>query len=128
SVPYLVSRALLDGQVLVSDFEEKRFRDPRATVFMKKITLRADTSLSDSDIGARIEAVARDGKSYRAAVPIPPGDMRNPPDDVKLSTKFLALADPVLGHARGQAAIDAILSVDKSPNLDALVISVTKGA
>jgi 2-methylcitrate dehydratase len=125
SVPYLVARALLDGQVLAQDFDERRFRDPRAIALIKKTTLRSDRSLSDDDIGAKIEAVSRTGARYAASVPIPPGDMRNPPDDAKLATKFFALADPVLGHARAQGAVDAILALDKAPNLDEMVPALT---
>jgi 2-methylcitrate dehydratase len=125
SVPYLVSRALLDGQVLAGDFEQKRFRDPSAIALVKKITLRSDHSLSDDDIGAKIEAVSKTGARYNASVPIPPGDMRNPPDDTRLATKFFALADPVLGHARAQMAVDQILAVDKAPNLSAVVAALT---
>jgi 2-methylcitrate dehydratase len=125
SVPYLVARALLDGQVLASDFDEKRFRDPPATALIKRTAMRADRSLPDAAIGAKVEAVSRSGARYSASVPIPPGDMSNPPDDAKLSTKFFALADPVLGHARAQTAMDAILSVDAAPNLNALVAALS---
>jgi 2-methylcitrate dehydratase len=124
SVPYLVARALLDGQVLVGDFDEKRYRDPRAIALMKKISLKADRSIADDDIGAKIEAVSRAGTRYSATVSIPPGDMRNPPDDARLSAKFFALADPVLGHARAQTALDAILTVDKAANPNVLIAAL----
>ncbi len=125
SVPYLVARALLDGQVLVGDFDEKRFRDPRAIALIKRMKMSPDRSLPDAAIGAKIEAVSRSGTRYSASVPIPPGDMSNPPGDAKLAAKFFALADPVLGHARAQAAMDAILNVDKTPNLDAMISALT---
>src|SRR5262249_32639532 len=73
SVPYLVARALLDGQVLVSDFEEKRYRDSRAIALIKKTSLRSDGAFPDAGIGAKIEAVSRQGKRYSASVPVPPG-------------------------------------------------------
>jgi 2-methylcitrate dehydratase len=125
SVPYVVARALLDGAVVVNDFDERRFKDPRAIAVMKRITLRSDPSLSNGDIGANIEAAARGGAIAKANVPIPPGSMTNPPDDASLSKKFLALAEPVLGRARAQAAIDTILSTETLPNLAKLVDAVT---
>jgi 2-methylcitrate dehydratase len=125
SVPYVVARALLDGAVGVNDFEERRFKDPRAIAVMKRITLRSEPSLSNVDIGAKLEAVLRGGAVGRANVPIPPGSMTNPPDDASLSRKFLALAEPVLGRARAQAAIDMILSTETLPNLGKLVDAVT---
>jgi 2-methylcitrate dehydratase len=124
SVPYLVARALLDGQVLVSDFDDKRFRDPRAVALIQKTSLSADRAFPDAGIGAKIDAVSRSGKHYSASVPVPPGDYSNPPDDAKLATKFFALADPVLARARAQTAIDAILAVDKAPNLNAVIAAL----
>jgi 2-methylcitrate dehydratase PrpD len=121
----VVARALLDGAVVVNDFDEKRFKDPRAIAVMKRITLRSDPSLSNGDIGANIAAAARGGAIAKANVPIPPGSLTNPPDDASLSKKFLALAEPVLGRARAQAAIDTILSTETLPTLAKLVDAVT---
>ncbi len=125
SVPYLVARALLDGAVGVGDFDEKRFKDPRAIALMKRIALKSEPSLSNAEIGANIEAVARGGAVLKANMPVPPGSIKNPADDVALSKKFLALSEPVLGRARAQAAIDVILSADTLPNLSKLVDAVT---
>jgi 2-methylcitrate dehydratase len=125
SVPYLVARALLDGAVGVKDFDEARFKDPRAVALMKRIALRSEPSLSNTDFGANIEAVSRGGAVAKANVPIPPGSMKNPPDDQRLSTKFLALAEPVLGRARAEAAIETILAVDTMPDLSKLMAAVT---
>lgn len=125
SVPYLVARALLDGAVGVKDFDETRFKDPRATALMKRIALRSEPSLSNPDFGANIEAVSRSGAVLKAAMPVPPGSMKNPPGDARLSAKFLALAEPVLGRARAEVAIETILSADTMPNLAPLLAAVT---
>jgi 2-methylcitrate dehydratase len=121
SVPYTVARALLDGEVVVNDFQEKRFRDPRALALIKRITLRSDPSLSNANIGANVQAVSRAGSVYNASVPIPPGSMLNPPDDASLARKFLALSESVLGRARAGQAIETILSLDTMPSLEHLL-------
>jgi len=126
SVPYLVARAFLDGAVGVKDFDETRFKDPRAIALMKRIALRSEPSLSNPDFGANIEAVSRSGAVLKAAMPVPPGSMKNPPGDLRLSEKFLALGEPVLGRARAQAAIETILAADTMPNLGPLMAVVTK--
>jgi len=125
SVPYLVARALLDGGVVVGDFGEKRFRDPKALAMIKKITLRSEPSLSNADIGAKVQAVSRTGRVTSANVPIPPGSMSNPPDDASLARKFLALSEGVLGRASAEQAIETILSVDTMPNLGKLLDAIT---
>jgi len=125
SVPYTVARALLDGQIVVDDFEEKRFRDPMALALVGKIELRADPALPDADLGAKVQITSGGGRVYSAYVPIPPGNIRNPADDASVEKKFATLAETVLGRARSQQAIDAILSIDAMPRLENLLSAVT---
>jgi 2-methylcitrate dehydratase len=127
SVPYTVARALLDGDVRVDDFEERRFRDPRALTLVRKLALRPDASLSDENLGANLEVVSRDGSVLSANVPIPPGNMLNPAGDNELTRKFLALAEGVLGRERAQRAIEAILAVDTMPDLGTLLNALAPG-
>ena len=125
SVPYMVARALLDGEIDVSDFQEKRFRDPRALSLIKRITLRSDPSLSNANIGANVQAMSRAGKIYNASVPIPPGSMLNPADDTSLVKKFLTLSENVLGRARAQQAVEMTLAVDRMPSLENFLTALT---
>jgi 2-methylcitrate dehydratase len=121
SIPYTVARALLDGDVGVDDFEEVRFRDPRALALKRKLAVRPDASLSNENLGANLEVTLQNGTVLRASVPIPPGNMLNPAGDAELTRKFLALSEAVLGRARAQRAIEIILAVDTMPDLGNLL-------
>ncbi len=121
SIPYLVSRALLDGNVRVTDFEVERFKDPRALALKRRLTLRSDPSLSDENIGANMEVTLRSGAVLSAHMPIPPGNMLNPAKDDDLTRKFLALSEGPLGRARAEKAIEAVLAVDTMSNLGDLL-------
>jgi 2-methylcitrate dehydratase len=127
SIPYLVSRALLDGAVKVTDFEVARFRDPRAIALKRKLTVRPDASLSDENIGANIEVKLQDGSALTANMPVPPGNMLNPASDQDLARKFIPLAETVLGRARAEKAIDVILAVDTMPDLAPLLSAIAPG-
>jgi len=109
----------------VNDFEEKRYRDPRALALMKKITLRSDPALPNADLGAKMQVMSREGQIYNARIPIPPGSMLNPADDGSLVKKFVTLAEGALGRARTQPAIDAVLSVERMPDLGNLLNAIT---
>jgi 2-methylcitrate dehydratase len=124
SVPYIVARALLDGDVRANDFDEKRFKDPLALALKRKVTLRQDASLSNDNIGANVEVALLNGTVLRADVPIPPGNMLNPAGDPELTRKFLTLAEEVLGK-RAQRAIDLILAVDTQSSLGELVAALS---
>ena len=128
SVPYVVARALLDGQVTVDDFDERRFREPRAVELVKKVTLRSDPSLSGPGreaYGVKIEARLRNGSALRAELPAPAGSIGNPADETILGKKFLALAEEPLGRQRAVRAIEAILSTEKMVSLGGLLEAVT---
>jgi 2-methylcitrate dehydratase len=121
SIPYLVARALLDGDVGVTDFEEARFKDPRALALKKKLAIRSEPSLSNENLGANLEVTLQNQTVLKANVPIPPGNMLNPAGDAELTRKFLTLSEGVLGKARAQRAIEVILGLDTMPNLDGLM-------
>lgn len=120
-----LDRALLNGEVTEHDFEENRFRDPESLTFMKKITLRFDRTLSDTELGARMKVTLRSGQSYHTDVPIPPGHMRNPADDASLEKKFIDLSKGILGRARAEKAIETILSLNTMADLENLVGALT---
>jgi len=124
SVPYIVARALLDGDVKASDFDEKRFKDPMALALKHKVTLRQDASLSNENIGANVEVALGNGTVLAANVPIPPGNMLNPATDADLTKKFLTLSEGVLGK-RTQKAIELIFAADTLPNLANLVSALS---
>jgi 2-methylcitrate dehydratase len=117
SIPYTVARALLDGDVRVTDFEEARFKDPRALTLKRKLAIRPEASLANENLGANLEVTLQDGTVLTASVPIPPGNMLNPAGDADLTRKFLALTESVLGRDRAQRAVDVVLAVDSMPDL-----------
>lgn len=125
SVPYTVARALLDGNVTVNDFEEKRFKDGRALALVRKLALRSEASLPNENLGANLEVVLQDGAVLMANVPIPPGNMLNPARDMELTRKFLALSESVLGRERAQTAVELILGVDTMSNLGPLLAALS---
>src|SRR5262249_2069782 len=105
SVPHVVSRALLDGQVKVDDFEERGFREPGVVALIKKVTLRSDPTLSGPGreaYGVKIEVHLSDGSVLRSELSAPPGSLENPADDAILTRKFLVLSENVLGKARAE--------------------------
>ncbi len=124
SIPYLVARALLNGAVTVEDFEESRFREPRALALVNKVTLRAEPSLTTANreaMGAHVEVKLRSGVLVRAEVPYPPGSMQNPPSDAALIKKFMSLSERPLGKGRAENAAEALLFVDRLSDLGPLM-------
>ena len=118
SVPYIVARAFLDGDVTVADFEEARFRDRRAIAFTDRIHLAVDQSLNGEAelLGVRMTVTARNGAVHKADVLYGPGSVKNPATDAGLEAKFLTNAEAVLGRDGAHRAADTILSMDRLKN------------
>ncbi|WP_375396641.1 MmgE/PrpD family protein [uncultured Sphingomonas sp.] len=124
SAPYCVARAIIDGDVRIEDFEERRFRDPVALAFIEKIKVVEDPALTSkgSDIlGCYMEVTLADGSTQRVEMPYPPGTIQNPATERELDAKFHDLADAVIGKANASRARDLILAIDRAPDLGELV-------
>jgi 2-methylcitrate dehydratase len=131
SVSYAVARALLDGEVRVDDFDERRFKDPRALALINKVSLRADSSLTTPDVeglGANLEVRFRNGVVERAKVPEPPGGLQNRADENSLIRKFTALSANILGKERSYRATEIILGAEKISDLKSLLVAVSAPA
>ena len=95
--------------------------------FNKKLSIEILAPLGKGTMGEYLGIEWKEvGANFlKATMPVPPGSIKNAADDAALSKKFLALSEPVLGHARAQTAIDVILSTDSLPNLGPLLAAVT---
>jgi 2-methylcitrate dehydratase len=126
SVPYLVARTFLDGDIKVSDFEEHRFRDRRALALADKVILAVDKSLNgDAEIlGVKMAVTTRTGAIHRGELLYGPGSVRNPADDASLTRKFVSNVEGVLGRDRADRAVETILQVDRMSGLGELLEAI----
>jgi 2-methylcitrate dehydratase len=124
SATYCVARAFLDGDVKIEDFHDPRFREPAAKAFMDRIKVAADPALTTKGgdiLGCNLEVTLKDGSVRRVEMPFAPGSIQNPATEKEIDTKFFDLAEGVLGKAGAARARDAILSIDKQPDLSGLI-------
>ena len=126
SVPYVVARAFLDGDVTAADFEEARFRDRRALAFTEQISLAVDKSLNGEAeiLGVRMTVTARNGSTLKADVLYGPGSVKNPATDSALEAKYLNNTEAVLGRDNAHRAAEIILSMDRLKTLDPLMTAL----
>jgi 2-methylcitrate dehydratase len=131
SVPYLLARAFIDGDVRISDFEEHRYRDPQALAFIGKVKVLMDPALTTSGgdvLGCRMEVRLSSGAVQKVDMPYAPGSYQTPPTDEQVQHKFLNLTEELLGQSAARRAIDVILSVDRLPDLQPLLAALAPAA
>ncbi len=128
SVPYLLARAFIDGDVLIEDFEEHRYRDPKALAFIRKIKVVMDPALTTSGgdiLGSNMEVTLNNGSVQKVEMPYAPGSYQNPATDQQVQHKFLNLTEEILGQAAARRAIDVILSIDTQRDMKELIAALT---
>ncbi len=107
SLPYIFARALVDGPIRVSSFEDEAVRDPALRPLMQKIKVIPDDAIEallPQKTLIRVAAKTEDGTSHVVEIANPLGHPDNPMQDSHIEEKFLALAEPVLGD-RARAAL-----------------------
>ncbi|HWT05786.1 MAG TPA: hypothetical protein VN224_08515, partial [Xanthomonadales bacterium] len=116
-----IAAALCDGRVGLPQYEAERVRraDVRA--------LRAKTSLvPNPDVArdaARLEARLRDGTTVEEYVAHARGSTARPLTDAELFAKVRLLVEPQLGERSGDRLVDAVLTIEGAPSLDAVLAS-----
>jgi len=109
SLQYCTAISLLDGQVLVDQFEEKRFSDPRVLDLARRVEFVLDPEIDaiyPERFASKVEIVLKDGQSLWRRVDYPKGSPENPMTTDEIEDKFKALARTVKDQ-------DTILSILK---------------
>jgi 2-methylcitrate dehydratase len=129
SLPYVVAAAIADRQVTPLQFTMEKIMDPMIREQLHKIVVVADPEIEKVFPALQRVVVTiqtTDCREFSKQLDFPKGDPRNPLTDKEVEEKFEALAGPVMTAAARRKAIDAIWSLEKQPNVTALM-SLFKG-
>jgi 2-methylcitrate dehydratase len=124
SLPYIFARALVDGPIRVSSFDDQAVLDPALRPLMQKIKVIADDAIEallPAKTLIRVIATAGDGTRHVVEVVNPLGHPDNPMQDHHIEEKFLTLAEPVLGNERCRGALERWWHIQDCDDMGALV-------
>jgi 2-methylcitrate dehydratase len=120
SVHFCVAAALLDGDITLASFENKRFLDHDVIELMKKIDLRENPTFTREypDVwNCKITALTRSGERWEAHSVYPKGHPKNPMDDREIEDKFVRLNERLLGLDRCRAFFDFAWQLEESSDV-----------
>jgi len=123
-LPYIFARALVDGPIRVSSFEDEAVRDPALRQIMAKIKVIPDDAIEamlPEKTFLRAVATTNDGVRHTCEVVNPLGHPDNPMQDRDIEEKFRALGEPVLGAERSRAAWEGWRDVTASADVAGLL-------
>lgn len=120
SLPYMVTVALLDGQVGPEQLSEARIGDARVHELARRVTVDEDPSLTEKypeKTSTAIEVHLPDGSTMSQFVEIPKGDPRNPLSAEEVKKKFLRLTEGLLSAQKQKKLIQAVERLEEMKDI-----------
>jgi 2-methylcitrate dehydratase len=115
SLPYLIAVAILDNQVLPSQFTPERIRADDVQRLLCRVTVRANAAYSQrfpDEMAARVGVTLTDGRALTREVTTYPGLNAPPLTWKQVLRKFVGLTSGRLTPDQSRALVDAIHNLD----------------
>jgi 2-methylcitrate dehydratase PrpD len=129
SVPYLVARALLDGQIWLEQFTGDKLSDPKVCALQERVTMRTDPeldALAPKHLPHRVTITTRTGRRLTEEVRAPRGDPDNRMTAGELEAKFRRLAGGVLADDAIDSVVDQVRGLEQAADLTRLTATLRR--
>jgi len=123
SLPYIMARAMFDGDITNESFAPSMFSDPKILAFMQKITVHEDPNLT-ARVGAaptRVTAILADGKRISREVDHAPGFAERPMNRSEVERKFRGNVGNRWPQERTSAVLQSLWTLDQTDDLSLLL-------
>jgi len=124
SIPFCMAIAVLERKAGIAQFVDRKVRDPKTVALMKRVKLYADEEMERLGLDrARsiVKVTLRDGRVIVGRSDAARGMPEKPLGKEGLEEKFFDCASLVMKKPQARRAADLIWSLDKVPNIRALV-------
>ena len=123
SMEYCVATAILDGEVCLGHFTEKKVQHPRSQRFLEKVGYRHPEGQRGMAGLSQAEAVTirlRNGRELRHQVLYAKGEPQNPLTHEELIAKFRGCASYSLSPEASQRCLELVLGLEKLQDIATL--------
>ncbi len=123
SMPYIVAAALMDGDIALEQFEEKRFRDPELLALVQKVEVAEKKEYTDiygKSFPNKVAVAMKDGNVFEQETIDPKGHPSNPLTPGEIEDKFRTATAPVFSGKRQEEIIKMIWGLDELKDIGAL--------
>jgi 2-methylcitrate dehydratase PrpD len=125
STHYTIATALVRGRYTLAELEDDALNDPRSAALMQKTTYAIDPqSAYPRYYSGEVIVKLKDGRELRHREAQNRGSDARPLTADEIIEKYRGNALRVVSASRAQRLADAVLSLDRAPNLDALLAAV----
>jgi 2-methylcitrate dehydratase len=127
SLPYIVARAMFDGDITNASYAPDKISDPRILDFMKKITVWEDpafVALRPKPTSNRITATLDDGRTVSRQVDDLPGFAGRPLERDDVERKFRGNVAGRLTPQQARTALDALWNIERQRDIGQVVANL----
>jgi 2-methylcitrate dehydratase PrpD len=124
SMPYLIARALTDGNVALDAFTDEAVRDEGVRQLLQRVDMTVDSRLQAGSDGSRPASVSirlKNGETLVAAEKFPKGSPQLPMTSVELVAKFRACARGVISETSCDRALRFVGTLEAMRSIRPLV-------
>jgi 2-methylcitrate dehydratase len=124
SLPYIVARAMFDGDITNDSYAREKLRDPAILAFMKKIAVKEDPAFATPRGNApstRITATLDDGRQVVRQIDDMPGFPGRPMARADAERKFRGNVGRRWPETRVRAALDALWGLEAADDVGELL-------
>ncbi|WP_326540633.1 MmgE/PrpD family protein [Pseudorhodoferax sp.] len=125
SLPYIVTAALLEGEIKLDSFAVERVLDPQRQRFLQdKVKVEVDPALCLGSAGGfvtRVEVTDANGQLHKGVANAHPGHPLQPLADADFEAKFFENVDPIFGSARSREILQTVWNFDSLRSMAPLV-------
>jgi 2-methylcitrate dehydratase len=128
SLPYIVSKAMFDGDIDHDSYNDASLRDPVLLAFMQKVRVTVDpelTAMYPKYYPTRVTATLDDGRIFSKQVIDTPGFPTSPMTRAGFELKFRKNVKSCLSEEQTNQALDLIWNLEKQPDFSALFAAIT---
>lgn len=129
SFAFIVSVALVDGEMTPRQYDNERWFDPPIRALMDRVEMGNDHALNEKaprSFPARVEITLEDGSTHATEVPFPPGYSQGHLARADVIQKFEACTAGKIDEARIEAIKALALRLDELENLDELMATLSE--
>jgi 2-methylcitrate dehydratase len=130
SRPYLVSVALLDGDVSPTQFTPSRLAGPDVRALMARTSVVEDSAITAAyvaTVSTRVEITTSDGRTHAATCEQPLGHALNPLPDADLDAKLRRYGDDLLTSGQQASFLSQTWGLDGIGDVGGLLRALRAG-
>jgi 2-methylcitrate dehydratase PrpD len=121
SLYHWTAATLIRGVARIEELQDPTVRDPAIAAFQDKVQAEGNAGFAAD--AAEVTIALKDGSSHTCRIDHCIGSASNPMTDVQLTSKFIGLAEPVVGAARSKGLVDRSWSIESTADVGDLARS-----